>query len=254
MNANWPKPATSSSLLNKSLTLHEKNKINYKLRIYSSQEIDLSDDAIEIKTIDPLIVKGLGFKIFQSDLHSVVNCEKLNDNIINFYLNLLCNSIDSFKAFSIDSILINKILSTDLRGITKCFEKLNNSCYQLIFFPLFIHTNHWSLLIFNTSKKTISFDDSLFKIDLNFVKKITTKLSKYVTSLKSCSDWPVLSSFNYPQQIDNDTDWRVFLCQYAKYHAFNRSFDFTQSDILSKRIEIANEIRKFEINSILQHD
>ena len=229
------------------------SKINSLLKVYSSQENCNIDDFVDLKSHDPLVVSGLGYRVHQSDLDTVTAGAKLNDKIINFYLSLLSNSITHLKAATIDSIFINKIFSGDQRGISKCLEKYNKSKFQLIIFPLFIKGNHWAILIIDIIKTKIYFYDSIFKIDSNFITKVTTTLSKYITSLNTCSTWPIYSDFMYPKQINNESDCGVFICQYAKYHLSNRLLDFSQSDIVNKRIEMANEIRKFEIISI-QHD
>ncbi|CAF0870440.1 unnamed protein product [Brachionus calyciflorus] len=64
--------------------------------------------------IDCAIIKGFRIQLLQNDLQSITTGEKLNDKIVNFYLSLLCNSLKNLKALTIDSILINKILSSEL--------------------------------------------------------------------------------------------------------------------------------------------
>lgn len=90
-------------------------------------------------------------------------------------------------------------------------------------------------------------------MDSILVAKIISTLSKYISNLNLANTWKILTNLSYPKQVNNDSDCGVFICQYAKYYAFNRAFDFTQSDIPNKRIELVNEIRKFEINSLV-HD
>ena len=73
-----------------------------------------------------------GIQLLQNDLESFTTGEKLNDKIVNFYLSLLSISLENLKALTIDFILINKILSSDLRGISRALDKYNQK--NLIFF------------------------------------------------------------------------------------------------------------------------
>jgi sentrin-specific protease 1 len=164
-------------------------------------------------------------------------------------LNLICDSLPNNKYATIDSLLINKILSSDLRGISKCFDKYNQVDFQILFFPLFLNKNHWALLSFDTLKRKISVYDSIYPINRNLVTKISSTLAKYIDQLKGANCWNLEINNDYPKQSGNDNDCGVFVCLYAKHVAYNYPFNFSQADIPIKRNEIANEIRNFEIKN-----
>ncbi|RMZ97515.1 RNA-directed DNA polymerase from mobile element jockey-like, partial [Brachionus plicatilis] len=195
------------------------------LKVYSSQEKDLCEENIEIKSTDLVIVKGLGFQILKSDLNDVTN---------------------GIKTMSIDSLIINKIVSSDHRGISKIFDKYNQISFKVLFFPLFIRQNHWSLLVIDSSKSSITFFDSIFQIDYNLIRKIITVLSKYIGSLKHAGSWSINANFDYPKQINNVHDCGAYVCQYAKYYIFNQLLRFGKNSTNFQLIHL-------NINSILNH-
>ncbi|CAF0837588.1 unnamed protein product [Brachionus calyciflorus] len=237
---NQKKPSSSTS----SIRFNSKN-----IYLYSSQTIDLSQDSSNSKNDQPIIVKAFGIELFQSDLSELTSRAKLNDKTLNFYMNLLCMSLGKEKFVTIDSLLIQKILSSDLRGIAKCLDKYNQSSYCLFLFPLLIDKNHWSLLVFNKCLKKVIYFDSVYDIKENYstIKKVVLTLSKYISVLKDAENWELTQNYLAPKQT-GDSDCGIYVCQYAKYFGQNQYFDFKQEDIIKKRCEMANEILSFEIN------
>ncbi|RNA02459.1 hypothetical protein BpHYR1_038813, partial [Brachionus plicatilis] len=139
-------------------------------------------------------------------------------------------TIGKDKATSIDSIYLNKILSTDLRGISKSLDKYNQSNLKPYFF-------HYILM------ETIG---RLLFLIYDQITNIVATLSKYISSLKGATDWKLHQNSSVPLQSGSIDCW-VYVCQYAKYFGFNKIFDFNQNDIKDKRSEMANEIINFEI-------
>ncbi|CAF0860810.1 unnamed protein product [Brachionus calyciflorus] len=134
--------------------------------------------------IDCSIIKGFGIQLLQNDLQSITTGEKLNDKIVNFYLSLLSNSLENLKALTFDSILINKILSSDLRGISRALIKYNQKKIDILFFPIFLKNGHWALLVMESSKNSAFFFDWIFEIDAQLISNIIAVLSKYIISNK----------------------------------------------------------------------
>jgi Ulp1 family protease len=215
-----------------------------KLSAYSTPDQVFSQESSEI--LKPL-VQAFGYQIEFTDLNQLTSGSKLNDKVINFYMKLLCFTSKNVKCVAIDSLLISKILSSDLRGISKCFSKYSDLEFQILLFPLFVKSNHWSLLIFDTRKKIISFYDSIYQADTGLLAKISLTLAKYICQLNGAENWPLKLDHDYPKQSGNDRDCGAFICLYAKHHIFDHPFNFSQADIHEKRIQLAQEIRNSEI-------
>ncbi|CAF1036880.1 unnamed protein product, partial [Brachionus calyciflorus] len=76
-----------------SQALVKNSKINFNLKVYSSQELNSELDKIPSEfENNPIIVKAGDLEIRRSNLNDVISGSKLNDLIINFYLKIACNS------------------------------------------------------------------------------------------------------------------------------------------------------------------
>ena len=227
--------------------------INFNLKVYSSQELNTDYDHLTTDQSNPIIIKALGYEISRNDLSSLTNGYKLNDIIVNFYFKLLCNSNSTFKCTTLDSILISKILNSNLRGISKSLEKVSKVDFKLLLCPLFINENHWALLAYDTVLKVISYYDSIYSVNLNIINKMNSVLSKYIKCMSCCDTWEVSSENSYPKQT-NSNDCGVFICTYAKYLVFDRSFNFNENDIPNIRKILSNEIINYEIESVFSNN
>ncbi|RNA01407.1 hypothetical protein BpHYR1_027462, partial [Brachionus plicatilis] len=119
-----------------------------------SQEAFLNhDDGLTV------IVKGFGYEVNRLSLYDLLSGSKINDIIVNFYMKMLCNSNLNVKCSHIDSLIINKILDGNLRGVSKSVEKNSKTDFRLLFCPVLFNKNHWVLIyydsIYNSNKEII---------------------------------------------------------------------------------------------------
>ncbi|CAF1085088.1 unnamed protein product, partial [Brachionus calyciflorus] len=182
-----------------------------------------------------------------SDLELLITGKKLNDIIINFYLKLLCNS-SSLGCSTIDSLIVNKILASNLRGLSKCLEKFSKQSFKLLFCPVLREKSHWALIIFDVVEKTIGFFDSIFEPDFEIIRSLSINLGKYLSALSGSENWKISEQDLYPKQFGNNLDCGVFVCTYAKFIAFQQDLNFNQYQMTQIRETIANEILNFEID------
>ena len=224
--------------------------------MYSSQELNCYDETTDNVAHNNLIItKAFNIEITRSDINNIITGHKLNDSILNFYLKLICNSCFSKKVACIDSLITFKILNSNLRGLHKSLERLNAQNFSSIFCPLFLTCNHWALIYIDVINKNIKYYDSIFTTDTNVIYQLCSVLGKYVKVLGGSEHWNISFDHNYPKQQGNDTDCGVFVCTYAKYLAFNRTFDFGQDQIDEIRKSMASEIINFEIDQkFIQND
>ena len=153
----------------------------------------------------------------------------------------------NIKCASIDSIIIEKILTSNLRGVPKSLEKYTKMEIHFLFCPLFLRGNHWALLVFDLKLRQLRLYDSIYSIDKNIVYKLSSTIGKYVSKLNRAEFWNIVDDLPYPKQIGNITDCEVFICSYAKHIALDLCFDFSQDDIPNIRKTMASEIMKYEI-------
>ncbi|CAF0955289.1 unnamed protein product [Brachionus calyciflorus] len=219
-------------------------KFNYSIQTYLSQDFqsfDFTEDkSFFLSESEPPICKFSKYSVFKKS--TLNKGSLLNDVIINCYLDLICKS-SVRKCSYIDSLFIHKIVEGDIQTLRKWCSVDND--FDLLFCPMNINKNHWSLVVFDCINKTINNYDSINAPCMNLVKSVSTVLSKVFKKLNDLSLWKVNTAINYPMQIENLTDCGVFLCLYAKSLAFNSKFNFSQSDILSIRKNMQDDIINF---------
>lgn len=127
-------------------------------------------------------------------------------------------------------------------------ENLNN--FQLILIPI-IFNHHWTLLTIDASSYEVTHFNSLISLGNDSLVKLVFKFAKSLIDSFDVSrkSWKYCDYLNVPQQT-NGIDCGVFACTFAKYIAYNGSFnfDFNQQDIIKIRSKMFNEILKVELD------
>lgn len=208
----------------------------------------------QINDDDHLIIKAFNLEVYRADLNRLINREKLNDIILNFYLKLICNSSTSHKCAAIDSLVVNKILGQNLRGLSKCLEKFSKQNFTKLFCPIFRDSCHLALADFDVARKTIKFYDSIYEPDFDTIKNLGINLGKYIPALSGAELWNVVTNEKYPKQHGNGIVCGVYVCAYSKLIAFEQPLNFSQDQMSQLRQTIANEILKFEIENNFSTD
>ena len=196
-----------------------------------------------------LCVSAFNIKIFDHDMSKLMNNQRLNDNLVDFYFKIISNSVNRVKCYSFSCLFFVKYLSKCELPISWIKESLNN--YDLILIPI-IFNQHWTLLSIDILSNEVTHlnslnlqgkvNDDLIKVIFQFAKKITDLIDSNHKS------WKFIDYLNLPQQT-NDIDCGIFACTFAKYIACNGSFNFNfkQSDIHKLRSKMFNEILKIEL-------
>ena len=170
------------------------------------------------------------------DFQSLSGTRYLLDNIIDKYLQLICerNEADSSLP-GIYTCITHLYTATVMRGIrlTVRWVKEDLRMKDLIFFP--IHNErmvHWSLIAVETSTKTVNYFDSLErerifspapKIIKQFMEMHYKDRGETVTfKIKRRQDAPLQ---------ENGYDCGVFVCQYVERIARRSPLNFSQKDL-----------------------
>jgi sentrin-specific protease 1 len=199
------------------------------------------------------LVEGFGLRLTQKDLHTLVDLNWLNDEVINFYMNLLIargTSSNKYpKVYAMNTFFYPKLLSGGHSSLKRWTRKVDIFAQDLIIIP--IHLNiHWCMAIIDFRDKTIIYYDSMGNNNPQCLatlqlylheESLDKKKQPYVTS-----DWELKSSRNIPQQT-NGSDCGVFSCMFAEYVCANREITFTQDDMPYFRNKMIYEILNVKI-------
>lgn len=187
--------------------------------------------------------------------------EWLNDEVINFYFDLL-NDLNPNKVFLWNSFFWLK-LSSDGNGYNyKAVQrwtsrrKVDIFKFEKIIFPMNIGKNHWALGLVDLNDKTIQYFDSLAPrtVHTSFAEYIIRYLEDEFRDKhkeKPCPDF--LATFTTalvdPPQQTNGYDCGVFTCMNAECITAGRNWiDFDQSMIPDMRRKILSQILSGRIN------
>ncbi|XP_027015823.1 sentrin-specific protease 2 [Tachysurus fulvidraco] len=187
---------------------------------------------------DPDLILSSAFKlrITQRDLATLQEGCWLNDEVINFYLNLVMARTEQEacgrKVYCFSTFFFPKLHGGGHEAVRRWTKAVDLFLYDFILIPLHLGV-HWSLAVVDFRAKSVrSYDsmgqrhDDICNMILMYIKEeCEVKKGKGLEILK----WTVTSlrATEVPQQ-KNGSDCGVFVCKYADYIARGRPFTFRQ--------------------------
>uniref|UniRef100_A0A663LUZ3 SUMO specific peptidase 2 n=1 Tax=Athene cunicularia TaxID=194338 RepID=A0A663LUZ3_ATHCN len=170
---------------------------------------------------DPGEIMSSAFKlkVTREDIHTLMDLQWLNDEIINFYMCLLVerNKKEGYPAVhAFSTFFYPKLISGGYNAVRRWTRDVDLFKKDLIFVPIHLR-HHWTLVVSQTG----------FFFRIGWGEK---------TSKKSH-----LGFGEIPQQ-ENGSDCGVFLCKYADYISRDKPITFTQDDMPYFRKKMVWEI------------
>lgn len=245
---------SKAALRKKSGIIEKVQKMDSKLtdeQLKTTDEIRLwfSDTSVQTTAKLP------GTNINRNDLKSLdwVSSEWLTDEVINGYINLLCNQFKNVIALS--SHLLNSLTAWGYRSSARQFtKKVDVFSKEYVFVPVNWRLgdeeskdkpNHWSLAAIDIQNKKIKMYDSFGRYPVKAMEKLLTYLEmEYFEKHEARLDidnWSLVNVENIPKQR-NSSDCGVFVCQYALSIAKNEHPTFSQHQATYFRRKMAYEL------------
>ncbi|XP_016304729.1 sentrin-specific protease 2-like isoform X2 [Sinocyclocheilus anshuiensis] len=188
---------------------------------------------------DPNLVLCSAFKlrITQRDLATLQEGSWLNDEVINFYMNLVMSrseqEVGGRKVYCFSTFLFPKLHIGGHAAVRRWTKAVDLFLYDIILVPLHLGV-HWSLAVVDFKSKSVRSYDSLGQRHDDICNMILLYLKEEFKVKKGkdldMSKW-TLSSLRLseiPQQ-KNGSDCGVFVCKYADYISRGRNLTFRQS-------------------------
>ncbi|KAJ8258251.1 hypothetical protein GJAV_G00194820 [Gymnothorax javanicus] len=184
---------------------------------------------------DEVLSEGFRLTITRKDIQTLSNLNWLNDEVINFYMNMLVErsrrsdlpSVHTFNTF-----FYPKLRSSGFSAVRRWTKKVDIFASDILLVPVHLGV-HWCLTVVDIRKKSISYFDSMGGSNIEACRillKYLEQESQDKTGKKlDTSDW-VLQSMKrneIPQQM-NGSDCGMFTCKYAEYITKDRPITFTQ--------------------------
>ncbi|XP_041366433.1 sentrin-specific protease 1-like [Gigantopelta aegis] len=209
-------------------------EINRALRPHPSNEI-LSD--------------GFRLQISRKDMVTLSGLSWLNDEIINFYMNLLMSRAEEEgkpKVYAFNTFFYPKVMNGGQASVKRWTRKVDIFSYDYILIPVHLGM-HWCLAVIDFKKKSIFYYDSMGGTNpscLNALKKYLCDES--LDKKKQPFDlngWKMEVVKDIPQQM-NGSDCGMFACKFADYITREAKITFSQEHMPYFRRRMVYEIIK----------
>ncbi|XP_034551168.1 sentrin-specific protease 1 [Notolabrus celidotus] len=218
------------------LTEEIEDEVNMALRGGSSHEV---------------LSEGFGLSLTRKDLQTLSNLNWLNDEVINFYMNLLVErskdpnlpSVNTFNTF-----FYPKLCSSGYSAVRRWTKKTDIFSKDILLVPIHLGV-HWCLSVVDFRKKKVLYFDSMGGNNDEACRILFEYLQQESKDKKGkemdTSGWTLYSNKRHeiPQQM-NGSDCGMFTCKYADYITKDRPITFTQKHMPYFRRKMVWEITK----------
>ncbi|XP_076973912.1 sentrin-specific protease 2 isoform X4 [Tamandua tetradactyla] len=198
---------------------------------------------------DEILSSAFKLRITRSDIQTLKNYHWLNDEVINFYMNLLVerNKKQGYPALhAFSTFFYPKLRSGGYQAVKRWTKGVNIFEQELILVP--IHRKvHWSLVVIDLRKKCLKYLDSMGQKG-HRICEILLQYLQDESKTKRNIDLNLLEWTHYsmkpheiPQQL-NGSDCGMFTCKYADYISRDKPITFTQHQMPLFRKKMVWEI------------
>ncbi|KAE8626805.1 hypothetical protein XENTR_v10006762 [Xenopus tropicalis] len=184
---------------------------------------------------DQTLSEGYRLTITRKDIMTLHSLNWLNDEIINFYMNLIMERSKRKglpKVHAFNTFFFTKLKSAGYQAVKRWTKKVDIFSMNILLVPIHLGV-HWCLAVVDFRKKSILYFDSMGGLNNEACKILLQYLKQESIDKKGVSfdsnGWTLTSktSEEIPQQM-NGSDCGMFACKYADYITKDKSITFTQ--------------------------
>lgn len=202
------------------------------------EHLNLIENALISSPADEVLVSAFSISITRRDVHTLKGLNWLNDEIINFYMSLICERSKQetaksyLKTHAFTTFFYPKLIKDGYASLKRWTRKIDIFSYDLLIVPVHLGL-HWTLAVIDFTNKEIRYYDSMNGNNGECLKSLKNYLLEEHKDKKGSpidlSDWNCLHIKNLPQQM-NGSDCGMFACKYAEYTSRGKTvFNFNQS-------------------------
>ncbi|KAM7404737.1 hypothetical protein PAMP_012057 [Pampus punctatissimus] len=187
-----------------------------------------------------VLSEGFGLSLTRKDLQTLSSLNWLNDEVINFYMNLLVErskdpnlpTVNTFNTF-----FYPKLRSSGYSAVRRWTKKMDIFSKDILLVPVHLGV-HWCLSVVDFRKKAVMYFDSMGGNNDEACTILFEYLQQESKDKKGkeldTSGWSLHSKKRneIPQQM-NGSDCGMFTCKYADYITKDKSITFTQVTTIS---------------------
>ena len=164
------------------------------------------------------MVSRFGINLTHLDLDSLNPQQWLNDNVINYYLNLLTIGLN--KSCYLFNTFFWLKMSDSVPSVDSWFCNLNLFAFRFHLIPIHLNGNHWMLICVDTHRSKVTLFDSFLGFHPSVLEKIKEFYNRhhFKTFGAFLSDiWVFEHASSIPTQ-KNSFDCGVFVCKFAELY------------------------------------
>lgn len=184
---------------------------------------------------DEVLSEAFRLTITRKDIQTLNNLNWLNDEIINFYMNMLMERSKQ-KGFptvhAFNTFFFTKLKTAGYQAVKRWTKKVDIFSVDVLLVPIHLGV-HWCLAVIDFRKRIITYYDSMGGMNSEACKILLQYLKKESLDKKQrefdTNGWVLLSkrSQEIPQQM-NGSDCGMFACKYADCITKDKPINFTQ--------------------------
>ena len=201
------------------------------------------------------LVEKFNYTITVKDISTLKGLNWLNDEVINFYFELLkerSNNNENLPSIHImNTYFYSKYLEKGYKSVRRWTKRVNIFEKQLMFIPCHMNGVHWTLCVVDFRQKNIVYYDSMGAKKKEVVNDIKTYLKEeHLDKKKSeidLSDWQSICMGCASPQQNNGSDCGVFTCTTAEFISRNAKLTFCQEEMPLLRKTMVVEIVKAKL-------
>ncbi|EEC03135.1 sentrin/sumo-specific protease, putative [Ixodes scapularis] len=206
------------------------------------------ENALRPTPPDEVLVKGFKLLVTRKDMETLAGLNWLNDEVINFYMNLLMErgrtepGLPSVYAFN--TFFYPKLLTSGHAALRRWTRHVDVFAHDLLLVPVHLG-KHWCLAVVDFRTKSIRYLDSMGGSNAKCHKVLRQYLQdesrdKRATDLV-LSDWTFEAVKDIPLQ-KNNSDSGMFALKYAEYITRDAKITFDQMHMPYFRRRMVYEI------------
>lgn len=193
-------------------------------------------------------VELFAIPICRKDLDTLRGLNWLNDNVINVYLQLICdrstNNANYPKTYAFNTFFYTNIVSKGYASVKRWTRKVDIFAHDVILIPVHLGM-HWCMAVIDMPQKKLEFYDSLYDGNTQVLPALQDYIASESLDKKKTpfdfAGWTIQQMEDIPRQ-QNGSDCGVFSCQFGEWASRRTAPRFTQKNMPYYRKRMVYEI------------
>ncbi|KAJ1982766.1 hypothetical protein H4R35_000125 [Dimargaris xerosporica] len=205
-------------------------------------------DEIQRALHQSLVVEAFNIPIRGTDLATLTKDQWLNDEVINFYFNLIVARSQDGHHFpslhTFNTFFYPKLCDQGYRTVRRWTKRVDIFAKDMVILPIHLPA-HWTCAVINFTRKRIEYYDSMLMDNPTLFATLREYLQAEHQDKKQAdfdlSDWTDWCPKDIPRQY-NGFDCGVFTCTFAEFASREEPFTFDQGRMKYLRQRMMYEI------------